>query len=89
MENEPKTELRETVTPAHTTVIHEKRGSGGIMIAVIAVVALLVGAFIYMRGQDSEVMRDAAISDAAQKVGESAQQAGEAIEDAASKVAPE
>lgn len=83
MDYDRETEVRETAAnqpgtppqsaPTHTTIIREKRGSGGVMIALIAVVALLVAGFLFLRGQDSEVMRDAAIADAAQQVGDSAQ----------------
>lgn len=97
MDYDRETEVRETAAnqaattpqsaaPTHTTIIREKRGSGGVMIALIAVVALLVAGFLFLRGQDSEVMRDAAIADAAQQVGDSAQQAGQAIENAANDV---
>lgn len=91
MQTEDRTEVHEPVTPAHntTTIIHEKRGSGGAIFAVIAVIGLLVAAVLFMRSQDSEVMRDAAIADAAQKVGNSAEQAGQAVENAADKLTAE
>lgn len=90
MENEPATDVQHTAAPVHTTtIIREKRGSGGVVIGLIVVVALVVAGFIYMRAQDSEVMRDTAVADAAQKVGDSAEQAGEAIENAANKVTGE
>lgn len=90
MENQREIEVQDTAPSVHTTtIIREKRGSGGAVIGVIAVVALLVAGFIYMRGQDSGIIRDAAIADAAQEVGASAQQAGDAIENAANKVAGE
>lgn len=93
METERETEVTENAasTPSHstTTIIREKRGSGGIVLAVVVVLGLVVGGFLYMQAQNSEVMRDAAIADAAQQVGDSAQQAGEAIENAANKVGGE
>lgn len=90
MTEHEQTEIRDPVTPANTTtIIHEKRSSGGAILAVIAVIGLLVAAFLFMRAQDSEVMRDAAIADAAQKVGNSAEQAGQAVENAADKLAGE
>lgn len=97
MEHETtRTEIHDPATPpvtpatSHTTtVIREKRGSGGMVLGVIAVIGILVAAFVFMNQQDSEVMRDAAIADAAQKVGDSAQQAGEAVENAADKLTTE
>ncbi len=89
-EREHETEVRDAAAPTHTTtIIREKRGSGGMVLGLIVVVGLVVAGLLYMRSQDSEVMRDAAIAVAAQQVGDSAQQAGEAIEDAANKVAGE
>lgn len=90
-QREHETEVRDaTSAPTQTTtIIREKRGSGGIVLVLVVIVGLTVAGFLYMRAQDSEVMRDAAIADAAQQVGDSAQQAGEAIESAANKVAGE
>lgn len=89
MEYETRTEVREPTEPTHTTIIREKRGSGGMLLVALAVIAVLVAAFLFMRQQDSEIMRDAAITDAAQQVGQSAERAGAAIENAADKVTGE
>lgn len=83
MEHQRETEIVEPATSTHTTIIREKRGSGGVMIALIVIVGLLVAGFLYMRSQDSQMMRDAAIADAAQQVGDSAEKAGSAVENAA------
>ena len=96
MQYDNETEIREPVAgatpaaPAHTTtIIREKRGSGGTVLAIVAVVGLLLAGFLYVQANDSEVMRDAAIADAAEKVGDSAQQAGQAVEDAANELTNE
>jgi uncharacterized protein HemX len=78
-----------TTNPGHTTIIRERGGSSGLIIALVLVVALGVAAFLYMRGQNSEIARDSAVAGAAEQVGESAQRAGAAVEDAANNAAPE
>ena len=97
MQYETETQIREPVNPAaptaapatHTTIVREKRGSGGFVVMALVIVALLAAGYFFMRSQDSEIVRDAAITDAANQVGESAQKAGAAIENAADKVTGE
>jgi hypothetical protein len=70
----------------HTTIISdgERRGSGaGWLIAVILIVALIAGIFIFSGTTGSEVAKDNAIANAANQVGDAAQQAGNAAQDAA------
>ncbi|MGY6551731.1 MAG: hypothetical protein ACXIT4_07520 [Erythrobacter sp.] len=74
---------RDTTTDGNTAIIREKSGSGGIIIGVLVVIGLAGAAFFYARGQNSEMARDAAITDAAQQVGDSVESAGSAVEDAA------
>jgi uncharacterized protein HemX len=78
-----------TTNPGHTTIIRERGGSGGIILALVLVVALGIAAFLYFRGQNSEIARDNAVAGAAQQVGESAQRAGAAVENAANDTVPE
>ena len=97
MEYETETQIREPANPAspaaapstHTTIVREKRGSSGFVVIALVVVALLAAGYFFMRSQDSEIVRDAAITDAANQVGESAQKAGAAIENAADRVTGE
>lgn len=76
-----------TSAPGHTTIIRERGGSGGLILALVLVIALGVAAFLYARAQNSEIARDNAIAGAAQQVGESAQRAGAAVENAANSTA--
>lgn len=70
----------------HTTIIEtpSRGGSGaGWAIAVILVVALVVGVVLFTRNSGSEVARDNAIANAASQVGDAAEKAGNAAQDAA------
>lgn len=80
----------------HTTIIETpRRGSGaGWVIAVVLIVALVVGVMFFMQRSGSETAKDNAITnaasqvgDAAQKAGNAAQQAGNAAQDAADNAA--
>ncbi len=89
-------QFRETRTPdgsTHTTIIREtqapRRGGGSTaLVLLVLLVVVAIGAFVMLRGQDSEIARDNAIAGAAEQVGESAQRVGNAVEDAAQRVAP-
>lgn len=87
------TRVQEPDGSTHTTIIREsepaRRSGGGmgmILFALVLVAALVVGAMLLSRGQNAEIAKDNAVADAAQKVGDSAAQAGQAVEDAADKV---
>lgn len=70
----------------HTTVIEtpSRGGSGaGWVIAVILIVALVVGVVLFTRSSGSDAAKDNAIANAANQVGNAAQQAGNAAQDAA------
>jgi hypothetical protein len=89
-EHDEEIEVRDAVVPTHTTtIIRERRGSGGAVFGLIVAAGLIGAGFLYVRSQDSEAIRDAAIANAAHQVGDSAQQAGEAVENAANKIAGE
>lgn len=69
-----------------TTIIETpSRGGGnaGWVIAIILVVALVVGVVLFTRGSGSEAAKDNAIANAANQVGAAAEKAGNAAQDAA------
>lgn len=69
----------------HTTIIEtpSRGGSGaGWVIAVILIVALVVGVVLFTRNSGSEAARDNAIANAASQVGNAAEKAGNAAQDA-------
>lgn len=71
----------------HTTIVTdgESRSGGGAgwLIAVILIVALVVGIFMFRGTSGSEAAKDNAIANAAGQVGDAAQRAGNAAQDAA------
>ncbi len=91
MTEERITEVRtpEGNTHTHTTVVHdEPRGSGGSgwVVALLILVALIVGVVLFTQMGNSEMARDTAIADAAGQVGDAAQQVGDAAQDVANDV---
>lgn len=83
----------ETPTTTHTTVIHDAapaRGSGGTMLmALVLLIAVIVGIYLYSQSTASESAKDNAIAGAASSVGDAAKKVGTAAEDAADKVTGE
>jgi len=78
-------------TSTHTTVIHDgepaRRGSGAtILLAIVLIVAVIAGIYLFSRSTASESAKDNAIAGAAQSVGNAAEQVGAAAESAADKV---
>lgn len=72
--------------PAHTTtIIREGRSSGGtgIVMAVVLLIAVVGGLYLFSQSSSSEVARDNAIAEAAGDVGAAAGQIGDAAENAA------
>ena len=79
------TEPRSGAT-THTTIVSDgerRSGGAGWIIAIILIVALIAGVFIFSGTTGSEVAKDNAIANAAGQVGDAAQQAGNAAQDAA------
>jgi len=87
MSEERITEIRDGEGPihTHTTIIRdpapEKRGGMGVigllvLLAVIAVAAL----FIFNQMGEAEAVKDVAVSEAAEDVGNAANQVGDAVE---------
>lgn len=75
--------------PTHTTVIHERGSSGGgtgMVMAIILLVAVVGGIYLFSQTSNSESAKDNAIAEAASDVGNAASQIGDAAQDAANKV---
>lgn len=85
----------ETETPSgnthtHTEIIRDDRprsGGAGWLIAIVLVLALLIGGYYLMQGSSSESAKDNAIAEAAGNVGEAAQSVGDAADKAADNIA--
>ena len=74
----------------HTTIIHEtpeRRGSGATMLmAIVLVIAVIAGIYIFSQSTASESAKDNAIAGAASSVSKAADKVGSAAEDAADTV---
>lgn len=73
----------------HTTVVSDepRRGGGsGWAIAIVLLLAVIVGIWAFSTWGGSEMAENAAVSDAAGEVGDAAQQVGDAAQDAADSV---
>lgn len=81
---------RET-RPGDTTVIHETRtssgGGAGWAIVIVLIVALIAGIWFFSQTNQSQTVRDNAITNAANNVGAAAQDVGDAAKDAADNAA--
>jgi len=73
---------RVTQTP-HTTVIERRGGGGGVLIGLAVLLAVIVGAYLLLVRNDSEVAKNNAITSAAKSVGDTAYKAGAAVDRAA------
>lgn len=73
----------------HTTVISDEPRSGGSgwVIALVLIIALVVGIWAFTSMGGAEVAKDDAIAGAANDVGDAAQSVGDAAQDAADSVA--
>ena len=72
-------------SPRETTIIHETRSGGGAgwAIAVILILALIVGVWFFTQTNRSQIARDNAVTAAANNVGDAARDVGNAAQDAA------
>ena len=69
---------------SHTTVVHERGSSGtGIIIAVILLLAVIAGIYLFTQTSSTEAAKDNAVTNAANRVGNAADQVGDAAQDAA------
>lgn len=78
----------DTAPTTHTTIIREAGSSGsgmGIILAVILLVAVIGGIYLFSQKSASENARDNAIAGAANDVGNAASKIGDAAQDAAKK----
>ena len=69
-----------------TTVIHEVRSGGGgagWAIAVILMIALVAGAWLFSQSNSSQAAKNNAVANAADNVGQAARDVGNAAKDAA------
>jgi hypothetical protein len=70
----------------HTTIIEtpvrERSSGAGWVIAIILIVALVVGVVLFTRSSGSDAAKDNAIANAANQVGDAAEKAGNAAQDA-------
>lgn len=93
MTEERITEVRDPETGSthttHTVITDgESRSGGGAgwLIAIVLVIAVVAGIFIFSGMSNSEAAKDNAVAEAANNVGEAAQQVGDAAQDAADSV---
>jgi uncharacterized protein HemX len=92
MTEERITEVRDPedkTTHTHTTVVTDERRSGGgtWLIALLVLIALIVGIWAFTQMGGAEMAKDAAVTDAADSVGAAAEQVGDAAQEAADSVA--
>ena len=81
---EVETPLGNTHT-SHTVVDRDRGGGAGWLIAIILILAVLIGGYFLMRNSDSEANKDNAVAAAANDVGDAAQDVANTVEDAADK----
>ena len=93
MTEERITEIRDPETGSthttHTIVTDgESRSGGGSgwLIAVVLLIAVVGGLFLFGNMSGSEAAKDNAVAEAANEVGNAAQQVGDAAQDAAEKL---
>jgi hypothetical protein len=86
MVNETTTieEPRDTAPTTHTTVIREGGSSGitGIVMAMILLVAIIGGIYLFSLSNSTEAAKDNAITNAANSVGNAADKVGDAAQNA-------
>ena len=83
--------ITEVETPSgnvHTTHTVVERGSSGSgwLIAIVLILAVLVGGYFLMQGTNASANKDNAIAGAAKDVGDAANKVGDAAQDAVKKI---
>lgn len=93
MTEERITEIRDPETGSthttHTVVTdgEPRRGGGsGWLIAIVLLIAVVAGFFIFSNMSGAEVSKDNAVAEAANEVGNAAEQVGDAAQEAADKI---
>ena len=90
MADETVTTERAPEAPNTTTTIIRERGSSGgatgIIMALILLIAVVGGIYLFSQGTQSEATKDGAITEAANNVGAAADKVGDAAQDAANSV---
>ncbi len=93
MTEERITETRDPATgdthTTHTVITDGETRSGGgsgWLIAIVLIIAVIAGIFIFSNMSGAETSKDNAVADAANQVGDAAQQVGNAAQDAADNV---
>lgn len=82
MVEERVVEVERPAASTHTVVTDDRSGGGaGWLIAIVLVVALVVGIFFLTNMQNSRSAKDNAIANAADSVGTAAKKVGNAAED--------
>lgn len=73
---------------SHTVVDRgaDRGGGAGWLIAIVLVVALLIGGYFLMQSSNSDIAKDNAIAEAAGDVGAAAEEVGGAARDAANNI---
>lgn len=72
----------------HTTVVERRGGGAGWAIAVILLIAVVAGIYLFSQANRTEAIEAEAIGEAAGQVGDAAQQVGDAAQEAAESVTP-
>ena len=72
----------------HTTVVERRGGGAGWVIAIILIIAVVAGIYLFSQSNQTDAIQADAVSGAADQVGDAAQQVGDAAEDAADTVTP-
>ena len=74
------------VHTTHTVIESDRRGGSGWLIAIVLILAVLVGGYFLMQGSKASSNKDNAIAGAANDVGDAAQKVGNAAENAGKKL---
>ena len=74
------------VHTTHTVVDRGGSGGSGWLIAIVLILAVLVGGYFLMQGTNASANKDDAIAGAAKDVGDAANKVGDAAQDAVKKL---
>lgn len=74
------------VHTTHTVVERSGGGGSGWLIAIVLILAVLVGGYFLMQGTNASANKDDAIAGAAKDVGDAANKVGDAAQDAVKKL---